>query len=294
MLFWATQRRHKAKQRRECALRWCSSRRVGGLCTCGAPHCSGGQGGWGLRLQLWEGLVAEGVLLQEQWAAFSQSVGVYEWLEAPNCFLVVERISKESNSNVLVLQGGMGISQRGNLPEVPKQLLAKLSGSQQSSLPRPLIGPPLGWWSEILFFFNLFLFIYLGMLGFRFGMWDLVSWSGMGLRPPALRALSLSHWTAREVPGEKFFGSLLPRGWNWVPGIRKHLDFGICNLWQFPCGCGYANSFIHPCSMYTLSKTGSYQVLFSPFQYNALISLHFFVAHLKNGGNTTIHLLGLL
>ena len=32
----------------------------------GRPRCSGGQGGWGLRLQLWEGLVAEGVLLQEQ------------------------------------------------------------------------------------------------------------------------------------------------------------------------------------------------------------------------------------
>ena len=41
-----------------------------------------------------------------------------------------EDFQTESSSSVLVLQGGMGISQRGNLPEVPKQLLAKLSGSQ--------------------------------------------------------------------------------------------------------------------------------------------------------------------
>ena len=30
-------------------------------------------------------------------------------------------------------------------------------------------------------------------------MWDLVSWPGMELRPPALGAWSLSHWTAGEV-----------------------------------------------------------------------------------------------
>ena len=32
-------------------------------------------------------------------------------------------------------------------------------------------------------------------------MRDLVPWSGIELRPPALRAWSLSHWTTREVPG---------------------------------------------------------------------------------------------
>ena len=31
-------------------------------------------------------------------------------------------------------------------------------------------------------------------------MWNLVPWPGIELRPPALRAWSLSHWTTRKVP----------------------------------------------------------------------------------------------
>ena len=36
------------------------------------------------------------------------------------------------------------------------------------------------------------------------GMWDLVPWPGMELRPPALGVWSLSHWTTREVPRTYF------------------------------------------------------------------------------------------
>ena len=47
------------------------------------------------------------------------------------------------------------------------------------------------------FFFN----IYLTLQGLSCGMWDLVSWSGIEPRPPALGTWSLSHWTTREIPG---------------------------------------------------------------------------------------------
>ena len=41
-------------------------------------------------------------------------------------------------------------------------------------------------------------------------MWYLVPWQGMKLRPPALGAQSLSHWTTREVPrGRSVLLSLL-------------------------------------------------------------------------------------
>ena len=32
------------------------------------------------------------------------------------------------------------------------------------------------------------------------GMWDLIPWPGIKLRPLAMRVLSLNHWTTREVP----------------------------------------------------------------------------------------------
>ena len=38
---------------------------------------------------------------------------------------------------------------------------------------------------------------------FSCSMWDLVLWPGIEPRPPALGALSLSHWTTREVPKMK-------------------------------------------------------------------------------------------
>ena len=43
-------------------------------------------------------------------------------------------------------------------------------------------------------------YIYLAALGLSFGTQDLVPWSGIEPRFPALRAQSLSHWTTREVP----------------------------------------------------------------------------------------------
>ena len=42
-------------------------------------------------------------------------------------------------------------------------------------------------------------------------MWDLVPWPGIELRPPALGAWSLSHWTTREVPISGFRNQSLPR-----------------------------------------------------------------------------------
>ena len=36
-------------------------------------------------------------------------------------------------------------------------------------------------------------------------MWDLVPWSEMEHRPPALRVQSLSHWTTREVPSRNIY-----------------------------------------------------------------------------------------
>ena len=42
--------------------------------------------------------------------------------------------------------------------------------------------------------------IYLTDLDLSCGKWDLVPRPGIKLRPPALGAWSLSHWTAREDP----------------------------------------------------------------------------------------------
>ena len=64
------------------------------------------------------------------------------------------------------------------------------------------------------FFFKKKLFTYLTATGLHCGcrffscgmqllgcsMWNLVPWPGIELRPPALRAWSLSHWTTRKVP----------------------------------------------------------------------------------------------
>ena len=57
---------------------------------------------------------------------------------------------------------------------------------------------------------NIYLFIWLyqvlvaapGILSC--GMWDLVPWPGIEPRLPALEALSLNHWTTREVPSLEF------------------------------------------------------------------------------------------
>ena len=47
--------------------------------------------------------------------------------------------------------------------------------------------------------------MYLAALGlthgiFTCGMWNLVSWPGIGPGPPAFGVQSLSHWTTRDVP----------------------------------------------------------------------------------------------
>ena len=44
-----------------------------------------------------------------------------------------------------------------------------------------------------------YLYIYLGALGLSDGIWDLVLPAVIRLCPPALGALSLSHWSNREV-----------------------------------------------------------------------------------------------
>ena len=55
-------------------------------------------------------------------------------------------------------------------------------------------------------------FIYLAPLGLSCSIWDLLSWSGIEARPPALGVWGLSHWTTREVPPlpleSPFFGFL--------------------------------------------------------------------------------------
>ena len=60
-------------------------------------------------------------------------------------------------------------------------------------------------------FFNIYLF-YLavqheGSVIFSCSMWDLVPWPRIKPRPPAWGALSLSHWTIREVPKIRLYSS---------------------------------------------------------------------------------------
>ena len=50
------------------------------------------------------------------------------------------------------------------------------------------------------FFKYLFLFIYLAVLSLSCSIWDVVPQPGNELRPPALGAWSLSHWTTKKVP----------------------------------------------------------------------------------------------
>ena len=70
------------------------------------------------------------------------------------------------------------------------------------------------------------LFIYLlAALCPRCSMWDLVPWSGIEPRPPALVGGSLSHWTSREVQCCHF--------WCVAKGPRKvarlaTLPFSVC------------------------------------------------------------------
>ena len=53
-------------------------------------------------------------------------------------------------------------------------------------------------------FFLKYLFIYLAPLGLSCSVWNLVPQPRIKLRPPTLRAWSLSHWTAKEVPVHNF------------------------------------------------------------------------------------------
>lgn len=76
--------------------------------------------GWGLRGSSRRSSKRLSVKVWDFMSGWNHHIASWWWKE----------FQTESTSSVLVLQGGMGISQRGNLPEVPKQLLAKLSGSQ--------------------------------------------------------------------------------------------------------------------------------------------------------------------
>ena len=51
-----------------------------------------------------------------------------------------------------------------------------------------------------IYFFKSFIYFNLAALGLSCCMWDLAPCPGIEPRPPALGALSLSHWTTREVP----------------------------------------------------------------------------------------------
>ena len=44
---------------------------------------------------------------------------------------------------------------------------------------------------------------------FSRGMWDLVPWTGIEPGTPALGALSLNHWTTREVPTSAFWEKVI-------------------------------------------------------------------------------------
>ena len=57
------------------------------------------------------------------------------------------------------------------------------------------------WWSYLFICLCQVLIVAHGIFCLCCGMWDLVPWPGIKLRPPALRAQSLSHWTTRKVPG---------------------------------------------------------------------------------------------
>ena len=55
------------------------------------------------------------------------------------------------------------------------------------------------------------------------GLWDLVPWPGIELRPQALGAWSLGHWTTREVPKNTLFSDF--RDWTvWETGLQVLLN----------------------------------------------------------------------
>ena len=78
-----------------------------------------------------------------------------------------------------------------------------------------------------------FLSIYLlAALGLSCDMWDLVPWSGIKLRPPALRAQGLGRWTTREAPSCFLIKAFLNTG------IRHHFHLSFeeltpQNMWYF-------------------------------------------------------------
>ena len=57
-------------------------------------------------------------------------------------------------------------------------------------------------WENVFFFF--FIFLNLAALGLSCGMCNLFSEPWIELRPPALEAWSLSHWTTGKGPAEMF------------------------------------------------------------------------------------------
>ena len=82
-----------------------------------------------------------------------------------------------------------------------KQHAYPCSGSLHMLL--PLVGTflPLAPTHLFFFFLNIYLFIYLSVLGLSCGMRALlVAACGIEPGPPALGAWSLNHWTTREVP----------------------------------------------------------------------------------------------
>ena len=72
--------------------------------------------------------------------------------------------------------------------------------------------------------------IYLAMLSFSCGMWDLIPWPGIKSRPPALGSWGPRHWTSREVPLLLFWVIL-----TWLP--TPALSPGKSHGWRSLVGC---------------------------------------------------------
>ena len=79
----------------------------------------------------------------------------------------------------------------------------------------PMLSP------AIFFFF--WVFIFLTALGLSCGILDLFPWPGIGHKPPALGAQSLSHWATREVPPATLYHTHLFPGTPSSP-LPKHTE----------------------------------------------------------------------
>ena len=78
-----------------------------------------------------------------------------------------------------------------------------------------------------LMFYNIYLFTHLAAPDLSCSMRDLVPWPGTELRPPALGAWSLSHWTTRQVPLCLFFKG----SWSLFSSSKPAAWHPLISLW---------------------------------------------------------------